>query len=422
MKRKSLFRQLILSHLLLSVLISVIVWFTFVLERNRTVSELLSNRWATSLLTVQTNPKNIPNDGLRAVPAPARRQPLIQFAPRNWILKNTLKERGLHIGNIQINPDNFDELWIELNTEKDGIKWFAIHSPLLENAVRGRVILAVLLSLLAIAGISWWKVKRIIQPLRQIETAIKGQQTVGSLPKYTAQEISLIAETYNQLKAAQEKQSAERSLLLAGVSHDLRSPLARIKTAASLLPDDPAISTKAAMISRNVDVADQLIGSFLEYVRAGAAPVDHTVCFADAFSTLREIYKDVPEVGFQVSDASALDRPLKAANVTLLVRAIQNLIDNALHHGKPPVSLILSQNSEALVVEVIDTGKGISEEESATLWQAFARGDSSRGRPGTGLGLAIVKQIADRFEARIETERQAAGWCCRLIIPFKQSI
>jgi two-component system osmolarity sensor histidine kinase EnvZ len=200
------------------------------------------------------------------------------------------------------------------------------------------------------------------------------------------------------------------------VSHDLRSPLARIRMAAELLPDSQDVATRRASIVRNVDVADRLIASFLDYVRATELPLEASVDLVAVAHRLLES-RDEPAGVLALAAPARLD--VTRTHELLLERLLANLVDNALRHGKPPVLIRLSADGADAVLEVEDHGPGIAPPDSARLTQAFARGDASRATPGTGLGLAIVQQIVRRMGGTLSFERGAGVSCVRVRLPAR---
>ncbi|RZL35888.1 MAG: hypothetical protein EOP35_12170 [Rubrivivax sp.] len=211
----------------------------------------------------------------------------------------------------------------------------------------------------------------------------------------------------------------ERAMLLAGVSHDMRSPLARIRLAAELLPETPPNASGVATITRNVDLADRLIASFLEFVRSGDQPLDETVDLAD---TVRHAVAGFgrPEALLQVEAPPRL--ALQRASRLLLERVVVNLIDNALKHGRPPVRLTLRLDGDAALLSITDQGAGIPDADVDGLMSAFARGDASRGLPGFGLGLAIVQQVVTRHQGSVRFVRQPVGQRVELRLPLDRAV
>jgi two-component system osmolarity sensor histidine kinase EnvZ len=183
----------------------------------------------------------------------------------------------------------------------------------------------------------------------------------------------------------------QRRTMLAAISHDLRSPLARIRMAAELLPDAEGAAAHKEIIVRNVRVTDRLLGSFIDMARTEDAPLNDRV---DLCALLKEVARDEPDVMLGALPVPALW--LEPANALSLECALRNLLDNARHHGSPPTDLILRCDGGEVALSVRDHGPGIAAGALADMQRPFTRGESSRLTPGTGLGLAIVQRTALR--------------------------
>ena len=214
-----------------------------------------------------------------------------------------------------------------------------------------------------------------------------------------------------------KRNERERALLLAGVSHDLRSPLSRIRLAAEMLPESADNQDGVASITRNVDHADRLIGSFLEFVRASTLDLeleDEVDLAATARQVVARFERPGPALRLLAPDRLALRR----APGLLLDRLMVNLIDNALRHGRTPVVVeVLVDGGDALI-RVTDAGAGLPPAEAEHLLQAFARGDASRGVPGFGLGLAIAHRVVMRLGGRLTFSLGSAGHCVQVSLPM----
>jgi two-component system, OmpR family, osmolarity sensor histidine kinase EnvZ len=188
------------------------------------------------------------------------------------------------------------------------------------------------------------------------------------------------------------------------VSHDLRSPLGRIRMAAELLPDGDGVAPRRDAIVRNAALADRLIGSFLDHVRSGELPLGETVDIA-AIARAAAAQRASGELGVEAPAALTLPN----ANAVLIERLVANLLDNAFTHGRAPVVLRVGATAGAVNLEVEDAGDGIAPDQQDAMLQAFARADTSRQRPGLGLGLAVVQRVALRMGARVTFVRSADG-------------
>lgn len=207
----------------------------------------------------------------------------------------------------------------------------------------------------------------------------------------------------------------ERALLLAGISHDLRTPLTRLRMEAEMSVADEA--ARAAMEADIVEM-DRTIGQFLDFARPqdaaarGGEPVDLGDLLAGIAARYGERVQGParrpPGADFRV-----------AGRGEALRRAVVNLVENGLRHGGAPVELELLQEGRQIVVAVLDRGPGIAPAEAERLKQPFTRGEKARtGAGGAGLGLAIVERIAQSHGGRFELRpREGGGLAARLVLP-----
>jgi two-component system osmolarity sensor histidine kinase EnvZ len=221
-------------------------------------------------------------------------------------------------------------------------------------------------------------VQRIARPLVQIALQaehFRGSGNIEPLPETGPRELASLAQISALL--------ANRTTLLAGISHDLRTPLTRMRLALTLLPEnvDPALIER---FERNLESMDELVGDALRFARgAGEAPQE-----IDIVSFTREIVGQFEhEVSIHV-EGEALQRALVAPSA--FSRVLINLISNGVKHGGRVV-VTVSRN----LVEIADNGPGIPVEYREQVFQPFFRLDMARQSTtgGSGLGLAIVSQL-----------------------------
>ncbi|MDE2593309.1 MAG: hypothetical protein KGL57_03650, partial [Burkholderiales bacterium] len=286
---------------------------------------------------------------------------------------------------------------------------------------------------------AWLFTRWLTRPMERLRSSMKqaerGLSTHEPLPPdwLAMPEIRQLQASFQQLLNQLHQQERERELLLAGVSHDLRSPLTRIRLAADLLPDDPSVVRFKDSVVRNVQVADELVASLIDFVRSAQAPLVERIDVTHAItSAVDQFALDEATLRLQWTDSV---RPvvLQRGHADLVERLLTNLIDNALKHGQAPVTVRISREASAVLLDVLDQGAGLPVDTVATLSQAFARGESSRQTPGFGLGLAIVHQVAQRLGGQVEmaheegseggraesgkASRERAPWRVRVRLP-----
>jgi two-component system osmolarity sensor histidine kinase EnvZ len=423
----TLFERLFLAQILSALALLLVFASVFYVERNRTVAKLTAEHWAPALRLAAGLP---PPAGAPAAPSaqavrvaaapPADTVRANPWAPRIAVLRDTLRAEGLDVTDVAFTPRRGQPVtWLAVAAPDGSRRWLGIDDDLVESHVLWRTMVTLVLGVAAVALVSWVVARRVARPLEALRRRIESHDgdaagarwsvadaAVPAVPDATAPaptrtlaaastaEVDAIAAAWDALRLRLARHESERALLLAGVSHDLRSPLARVRMAAELLPEAPGIAERRASIVRNVDIADRLIGSFLDYVRAIELPLDATV---DLVALARAALETRAEpAGVLALDAPA-HLPVAHANALLLERLLGNLLDNALRHGRPPVHIRLQRDLDDAVIDVEDHGLGIPPEARERLTQAFARGDASRATPGTGLGLAVVQQVVRRM-------------------------
>ncbi len=423
-RRDGLFVRMLILQATLAIGLSLLYFGLYFVERNRTVATLLADSWVVGMAeAAHLSPK-----GKVAMPLILKREDLPEdahsvspYVPRFHAIQDELGLRGIKVLDMawqhRTSPPT---IWMKVRQADGRIVWLGVAGPLVEEREGIRLLGLFVLATSLVLLLSWMPARRMTRRLERLRRRINsGRQLPAEPPSLAATpEIVDIESAYDQLLAQVQAQHRERALLLAGVSHDLRSPLSRIRMAAELLPDDAAHASRRSSIIANVVVADRLIGDFLDFVRSTEAPMTERVDVSDcACRVARDL--DLPD---QVLRLDAADQViLPCANRHLLERAVFNLIDNALRHGRSPVDLKVAQSGQAVSISVHDLGPGMPPDGCEALLQPFARGDASRSRPGSGLGLAVVKQVVDRLGGRIEFEGGPGDWTVRLVLPARIS-
>jgi two-component system osmolarity sensor histidine kinase EnvZ len=224
-------------------------------------------------------------------------------------------------------------------------------------------------------------------------------------------EIRALAKSFNQMTKRITAAESERAFILAGVSHDLRTPLAKLSLAVEMIPEAGEMRDMAA---RQVVQMDRLVGQFLDYARGFEAEASTRV---DLAGLLRETVAEIDD-----------QRRVRLVAPVYLVatvrreairRATINLVDNALNHGGADVVLTLTRTGNQFEIIASDKGPGVAAEALAGLAQPFRRGPNvgaanggvanGGGSAGAGLGLAIVARIAAEHCGRLELRNRPGG-------------
>ncbi|QBF24158.1 HAMP domain-containing protein [Pseudomonas tructae] len=300
-------------------------------------------------------------------------------------------------------------LWVRAPSLGDG--WLKV--PLYPHPLRGQKIWSVLGWFLAIGLLStasaWIFVRQLNQPLKRLVFAARqlGQGRSVRLPvSDTPSEMTEVYRAFNQMAEDVEQAGRERELMLAGVSHDLRTPLTRLRLSLSLLPNESDLTDDMV---RDIEDMDAILDQFLAFIRDGR---DEPVEEIDFSELVREVVAPFNQPEEQVRLCLEPIPPFPLRRVSLK-RMLNNLIGNALYHagkGVEVAAYVSGENGAPYVVlSVLDRGAGIDPGELEGIFNPFIRGDRARSGKGTGLGLAIVKRIAAQHGGNVQLRNRSGG-------------
>ncbi len=238
----------------------------------------------------------------------------------------------------------------------------------------------------------------------------------ASLPETGAEELAGLARTFNTMSLQVQSLLANRTTLLAGISHDLRTPLARMRIGLEMLPAnvDPKI---VARLTSDVEEMNRLIGEFLAFSRSLEKETTQEI---DLQMVLQELADNATMEG-GVGALKPGPACIRHVGPLALRRIIGNLIGNAVRYGAgQPVELECTCDGAGSVIRVMDRGPGIPPAELENVFRPFYRLESSRNTAtgGSGLGLAIGQQLANANGWEIVLAPRAGGGTeARLTIP-----
>lgn len=246
-------------------------------------------------------------------------------------------------------------------------------------------------------------VRQLNRPLRRLQNAANSYSKTGKAPyletNHGPQEIREVNQAFNHMVYTLEQTERDRRIMLAGISHDLRTPLTRIRLTAEMLPDE---FLREGLVY-DVDDMDAILNQFISYMRDGS---DEDLKDTNINSLLQELvvqFKPL-DVRFEPQDV-----PIIAARSLSLKRLIANLINNAKRYAAEPIELTANVQGDRLRISVADHGEGIPEDQIEELMQPFVRGNAARTVQGSGLGLAIVKRIVDIHQGELSIHNRPEG-------------
>ena len=268
-----------------------------------------------------------------------------------------------------------------------------------------------------------WLARRIALPVQRLESSA-AQLARGAdpqlLPETGPQELARLAGHFNHLALRVRELLEARTTLLAGVSHDLRTPLARMRLALEMLRLKP----DAQLIDRldaDVQAMNGLIGQMLDLARGLDDEPTQTVRLATWLRERAELHRPAAAArGATLHAQGPADLQVDVA-AGLLGRIVDNLVGNAIRYAPGPIDLVASRDeaSGRVVIDIADRGPGIPESQLEAVWRPFQRGEASRSPQtgGWGLGLAVVRQIARAQGWQVQlTNREGGGLQARITI------
>ncbi len=318
---------------------------------------------------------------------------------------------------LVMSRDGVPGVWVSFRID-EGDYWVLIPRARLERAETlrwlgwGALVLA-----LALIG-AFLIVARINRPLKALTHAaedIGRGKTPTPVAETGPSEIRTLARAFNQMTTDLKRADDERALLLAGVSHDLRTPLSRIRLGLEMLDDkgDPALKADLVQDVQDIDAA---INQFLDFARINEG--EATVGDGDLNAIVRSACEGYERAGKSIEMRLAPLPPLQLRPLAIQ-RMIMNLIDNALRHGGGEVEVASAVEDGRAAIEVLDRGPGIPPEQIERMLQPFTRMDRARSGSGTGLGLAIVERIAHMHGGRVKLlAREGGGLRARVELPL----
>ncbi len=269
---------------------------------------------------------------------------------------------------------------------------------------------------LSVAG-GWWFARQQNRPLRRLQkaaTAVSRGDYPAPLPLSGSTEIVEVTNTFNQMSHSMKQLEQDRALLMAGISHDLRTPLTRIRLASEMMVEEDQYLKDG--IVNDIEDMDAIINQFISYIRQDQEGTRE-------LEQINNLIQDViqaesnreGEIASELSTCPSV--PMQAIAVK---RVISNLVENAYRYGNGWVRINSQFNGKYVGFSVEDNGPGIDEEQIPKLFQPFTQGDTARGSVGSGLGLAIIKRIVDRHQGKvILTNRSEGGLHAQVWLPIE---
>ncbi|MCC6200825.1 MAG: HAMP domain-containing protein [Moraxellaceae bacterium] len=291
-----------------------------------------------------------------------------------------------------IHVPSMQEVWV-----REPLLFFGQYNPWI---IIAWLIGVPLLSLIAIVVL----VRQLNRPLKRLQLAAlrigKGQHSTMLPTQSGPLEIRAVNRAFNQMTTQIQQDAKDRAFMLAGISHDLRTPLTRLRLTAEMMKE----KDMAEGMVLDIQDMDAIIDQFIAYMRDGSDEEVEEACLDLLIS----------EMVAQLSSQGPIDfTPGQVPNIFMkrlsLKRMLDNLISNALRYGGSPVHIHTTAGDKTVVMTVRDHGPGIDEADLPNLLQPFVRGQSARTSQGSGLGLAIVARIVRMHNGKLDIRNHSDG-------------
>ncbi|HEY3597959.1 MAG TPA: ATP-binding protein [Paraburkholderia sp.] len=308
--------------------------------------------------------------------------------------------------------DGAPQMWLRVQVA--GVPyWIALRLP--EEAQGGRLMTALLLALGlgVLAAATGYVIQRHLnRPLQHLADAARrvsaGTTAPAPLPVDGPTEIAQVSAAFNQMTQALQQAEATRAIMLAGISHDIRTPLTKLRLAMAMANRPGGASDEAFVGAAEsyLDQIDTILQQFMDYAGSGEREAAQP---GDLNALVSQLAADFAGLGhdFELS-LGAL--PIVAFRPVSMMRLLMNLMQNAVVYGRTGFAVRTWADAHAVCVAVGDRGSGLAADELEQLKAPFQRGRNAHGNAGgTGLGLAIVERIVRLHGGALQFHPRAGG-------------
>ena len=304
-------------------------------------------------------------------------------------------------------------LWVGFTIEGDGYWMLTDRSRLNPSAGTTWIVWLVVATALSLAGAALLA-RLINRPLKDLSVAAgkvrDGEYAASRLSESSgSSDIRAVNREFNRMAHKLAELEQDRAIMLAGISHDLRTPLARLRLEAELSVAD--LQARAHMAA-DIEQVDAIIDKFMDYARPDHIQL-RRVSLAEVIGRRVQALQDRSDIRFSVEVPAAL---AVMADEVELDRVVSNLLENAARYGRTAdsgiadVDIRARANGAWVLLEVRDHGPGADPQSLAQLTHAFFRGDTARtAATGAGLGLAIVEKNVQRMGGALQLVNRSSG-------------
>lgn len=269
-----------------------------------------------------------------------------------------------------------------------------------------RLLLSIAVLLVAVLLVSWIAVRWATRPLKTLADAA---DALGSdinrapMREFGPIEVTRAARAFNTMQSRLAGYLRERTQVLAAMSHDLKTPITRLRLRAELLDDEQ----QRAKFTADLQEMEAMVSGALDFLRGMESKEPEQP--VDIMALLESLQADIRETGGAVEIRGSVKTPFRG-RAQALKRCVGNLIENAIKYGHR-ARVVVEDDAQRLTLRIEDDGPGIPKDQLDKVFEPFYRLEASRSRDtgGTGLGLAIARGVAELHGGRITLENRAGG-------------
>lgn len=265
-----------------------------------------------------------------------------------------------------------------------------------------------ILQLLLVAICSWIAVRQVVQPFSRFTRAVDSLDPAANtpMPEQGPVEVHRAAHAFNAMQSRIQTHLRERTQILASISHDLQTPITRMKLRVEMA-EQPELRDK---LLNDLDNMSRLVREGIAYARS-SEPLEETSLKLELNAWINSIVCDYQDIGKNVQFQAYSSRLPLTTRPQALRRVMTNLLDNALKFGDRATVEIVEPDAQRVAIHIIDNGPGIPDAELDAVLQPFYRVETSRNRDtgGTGLGLAIAAQLTAQLGGTLQLVNASEG-------------
>jgi two-component system osmolarity sensor histidine kinase EnvZ len=367
-------------------------------------------------------------EGLHLLPAESHDQ--IEPMPETRFLNLLKRELESRLGShtrVAASVDGVAGFWVSFRLDENDNEeyWLILPAKIASRSIASHWLSWGFLALLLALGMAWLIASRLSRPLKALvqSAEIVGRgQFPAPIPEHGPEELRRLARSFNTMASDLQGHEKDRSEVLAGISHDLRTPLTRLRLEAEMSIENEA--SRLAAIA-DIEQMEAVISQFMDYARTESGETPDLV---DLESLLKDIAQRRNQLG-QTCDTQLSSMPDILLRRGAITRAVNNLLDNAWKYGGGAMTLssvipredfLRGAANQEIWIEIKDHGPGIPADQVERLKRPFTRLESARtDASGTGLGLAIVERVARLHGGRLELlANPEGGLIARLVLPL----